>query len=181
MRVVGFITEYNPFHLGHKYHLDKSKEITNSTHSIAIMSGSFVQRGEPSLIDKWTKAKMAIDNGVDLVIELPFIYSVQSAELFAFGGVSILDSLKTVDYIAFGSENSDIEPLNRAAEIFNKEPMEFKVLLKKSLDRGLSYSAARSFALEKFIETTDSHNIFSYSKILKQSNNILGIEYLKAL
>ncbi len=87
MKVVGLITEYNPFHLGHKYHLETAKHLANADYSIALMSGSFVQRGEPSLVDKWTKAKMAVDSGVDLVIELPFIFSVQSAELFAYGGV----------------------------------------------------------------------------------------------
>lgn len=181
MKVVGFITEYNPFHLGHKYHLEKSKEITNSTHSIAVMSGSFVQRGEPSLIDKWTKAKMAIDNGVDLVIELPFIYSVQSAELFAFGGVSILNSLNIIDYIAFGSENHDIAPLIKIAKIFNDEPQEFKIKLKEYLNLGYSYSKSRSSALEAYIKSMDPLDNCQYNQLLKQSNNILGIEYLKAL
>ena len=92
MKVLGLITEYNPFHYGHKYHLQKSLEVTGASHTIAIMSGSFVQRGEPSLVDKWTKAKMAIANGIDLVIELPFVYSTQSAELFALGGIKVMDS-----------------------------------------------------------------------------------------
>ena len=97
MKVLGLITEYNPFHYGHKYHLEKSMEKTNSTHSIAVMSGSFVQRGEPSIVDKWSKAKMAILNGVDLVIELPFVYASQSAELFAHGAVNLLDKTNVVD------------------------------------------------------------------------------------
>ena len=96
MKVVGLIAEYNPFHNGHLYHLEKTKEITGSKYSIAIISGSFVQRGEPSFIDKWTKAKMAIENGIDLVIELPIIYTVQSAELFALGGINLLESLGIV-------------------------------------------------------------------------------------
>lgn len=99
MKVIAFITEYNPFHNGHKYHLERSLALTNATHTIAVMSGSFVQRGEPSFVDKWTKAKMAIENGIDLVIELPFIYSCQSAELFAYGAINIINSLNVVKKI----------------------------------------------------------------------------------
>lgn len=181
MKVVGFITEYNPFHYGHKYHLEKAKEITNATHTIAVMSGSFVQRGEPSFVDKWTKAKMAVDNGVDLVIELPFLYSVQSAELFAFGGVSILNALDAVDYIAFGVEDENLEVLLEIAEILTKEPIEFKNTLKEHLNQGLSYSASRSSALESYIKSKKPDSTISYSSILKKSNNILAIEYLKSL
>ena len=90
------------------------------------MSGSFVQRGEPSFVDKWTKAKMAIDNGVDLLIELPFIYATQSAELFAYGGIKLMDSLNIVDYISFGSELGEIEPLQDIADILIKEPLFFR-------------------------------------------------------
>lgn len=179
MKVVSFITEYNPFHFGHKYHLEESKKITDSTHSIAIMSSSFVQRGEPSLVDKWSKAKMAIENGVDLVIELPFIYSIQSAELFAYGGINILNSLGIVDYLAFGSELGHVEPLRKIATILNKEPIEFKESLKKYLNDGFSFSESRSLALEKFLENDDY--IYPYREILKKSNNILGIEYIKSL
>jgi len=181
MKVVGFITEYNPFHLGHKYHLSKSRELTEATHTVAVMSSSFVQRGEPALIDKWTRAQMAIDNGVDLVIELPFLYSVESAEFFAFGAVSILNSLNVVDYIAFGSELGVIEPLIKVASILNEEPLYFKEILKKCLDSGMSYSASRSFALDEYLKKTDKNDTIPYKEILKQSNNILGIEYLKAL
>lgn len=181
MKVVGFITEYNPFHYGHKYHLEKAKEITNATHTIAVMSGSFVQRGEPSFVDKWTKAKMAVDNGVDLVIELPFLYSVQSAELFAFGGVSILNALDAVDYIAFGVEDENLEVLLEIAEVLTKEPIEFKNTLKEHLNQGLSYSASRSSALESYIKSRKPDSTISYSSILKKSNNILAIEYLKSL
>lgn len=181
MKVVGLVTEYNPFHLGHKYHLDKSKELTGATHSIAVMSSSFVQRGEPALVDKWTRAKMAIDNGVDLVIELPCLFSVQSAELFAYGGISILNSLNAVDYLAFGSENGFIEPLSKAAIILNDEPLIYKNKLREQLNLGMSYSASRSIALEYYIKEVNPNDSFSYSELIKQSNNILGIEYLKAI
>ncbi|MBC8588601.1 nucleotidyltransferase [Paratissierella segnis] len=177
MKVVGFITEYNPFHFGHKFHLEEAKKLTNSTHSIAAMSSSFVQRGEPSLVDKWTKAKIAIENGVDLVIELPFIYSVQSAELFAYGGVNILNSLGIVDYLAFGSETGQIEPLKKIVTVLNKEPIIYKEIFKKYLNLGLSFSEARSLSLSSYF--TD--NQYNYSELLKQSNNILAIEYMKAL
>lgn len=180
MKVVGFITEYNPFHLGHKYHLKMAKETTDATHSVAVMSSSFVQRGEPALLDKWTRARMAVDNGVDLVIELPFLYAVQSAEFFAHGAVKIMDSMGIVDNLAFGSESGELNTLRQIAEILVDEPDPYKILLRKYLDTGISFSAARSKAISDYMINSweDSH---SYSKILKQSNNILGIEYIKAL
>lgn len=181
MTVVGFITEYNPFHFGHKYHLEQSKKITGANYTIAIMSGSFVQRGEPSFIDKWTKAKMAIDNGIDLVIELPFIYATQSAELFAYGGVRLMDSLNIVDYISFGSEIGEIEPLYNIANILIEEPPYFKEKLKHYLSKGASYAVARSHATIEYIKTISPYLQYDYKEILNNSNNILGIEYLKTL
>ncbi|HLR34219.1 MAG TPA: nucleotidyltransferase [Tissierellales bacterium] len=181
MKVVGFITEYNPFHYGHKYHLEESKKITKAEYSIAVMSGSFVQRGEPSFIDKWTKAKIAIDNGVDLVLELPIIFSTQSAERFAFGGVKLLDSLNIVDYITFGSELGNIEPLNKISKILSEEPQYYNNQLLHYLEEGNSYSVARSHALKDYFikEKTSFHS--SIERIIESPNNILGIEYLKAL
>ncbi len=177
MKVIGLITEYNPFHFGHKYHLEESKKITDSTHSIAIMSGSFVQRGEPSIVDKWTKAKMAIDNGVDLVIELPFVYSTQTAELFAYGAVNILDKINVVDSLCFGTELGELEPLKELAQIFVDEPAPYRAHLKHFLSLGFSFSVSRSMAIEQYFNLKNSNN----SIILKGSNNILAIEYLKAL
>lgn len=150
MKVLGLITEYNPFHFGHKFHLDTAKEITGAEYSIAIMSGSFVQRGEPSIVDKWTKAKMAIDNGVDLVIELPFIFSTQSAELFAYGGVALLHGLKIVDYLVFGSELGSLDYLKEIATILVEEPPYYKKSLKNYLDMGYSFSVSRSNSLEDY-------------------------------
>lgn len=178
MKIVGFITEYNPFHYGHKYHLEQSKLLSDSTHSIALMSSSFVQRGEPALLDKWTRGKMAIENGVDLVLELPFVFSCQSAELFAHGGVSLLNSLNCVDYISFGSEFGEIDILNEIANILVKEPLEYKNLLKKNLDEGLSFPQSRNKALKDFSPPDIKDYI---DQILRGSNNILAIEYLKAL
>lgn len=179
MKILGLITEYNPFHYGHKYHLEESMNITNSTHSIAVMSGSFVQRGEPSLVDKWTKSKMAIDNGVDLVVELPFVYSTQSAELFGYGAVRLLDKTNSVDYLSFGTELGELAPLKELAKIFIEEPKLYKDALKYYLSLGLSFSVSRSKAIEKYLNSYNTTN--TYSKTLKGSNNILAIEYLKAL
>src|SRR5690625_878561 len=125
MKTVALITEYNPFHYGHLYHLKESIKKTQATHSIAIMSSSFMQRGEPALIDKWTRTKMAINNGVDLVIELPFVYACQSAELFASGAIKILDALKVVNFLSFGSEEGRLKNLNTLADILVKEPLAY--------------------------------------------------------
>lgn len=183
MKVLGLITEYNPFHLGHKYHLENSKKLTGAEYSIAIMSGSFVQRGEPSLVDKWTKSKMAIDNGVDLVIELPFIFSTQSAELFAYGSVSLLDSLNIVDYISFGSESGNLNYLKEIANILIDEPPFFREKLKEYLNMGYSYPVSRSNALADYCSVFPNNALDpkKVKGILKMSNNILAIEYLKSL
>ena len=106
------ISEYNPFHFGHLYHLNEAKKVTNSDYSVAIISGNFAQRGEPSIVSKWAKTEMALKCGVDLVLELPVIYSISSAENFAYGATKILDSLDIVDYLAFGSECGDITILD---------------------------------------------------------------------
>ncbi len=181
MTVQGLITEYNPFHYGHKYHLNESKKISGANFTVAIMSGSFLQRGEPAFVDKWTRAKMAVDNGIDLVLELPFLYSSQSAEYFAYGSVKLLDSLNIVDYLCFGSELGQIEPLKDIANILAVEPIIFKEKLRYHLSRGESYSVARSYATEEYINTVLLKMQYDYKEILNKSNNILGIEYLKAL
>lgn len=174
--VLGIIAEYNPFHNGHLYHLQKSKKMTNSEYTICIMSGNFVQRGDTSLIDKWTKTKMALDNGIDLVIELPTLYATSSSENFALGAIKILNELKIVDFLSFGSENCEIDVLNNIANVLYEEPKQFTALLSHELSKGLSFPKARENALLMYL-----NNIQKYSNILNQSNNILGIEYLKAL
>lgn len=181
MTVLGLIAEYNPFHHGHKYHLDQSIKKTNAKYSLAVMSGSFLQRGEPSFVDKWTKAKMAVDNGVDLVLELPFVFSTQSAEFFAYGGVKLLESLNIVDYLSFGSELGDLDPLYKIASILLEEPEEFQERLRYYLSLGLSYSVSRSNALEDYIGIISPNDKNNYKDILNKSNNILAIEYLKSL
>ena len=182
MKVLGLVTEYNPFHFGHKYHLEHSKALTGAEYSISIMSGSFVQRGEPSLVDKWTKAKMAIDNGVDLVIELPFIFASQSAELFAYGSLCLLDSLNIVDYLSFGSELGDLHYLKAIADILVEEPSSYKKSLKEYLNLGNSYPVSRSNAIVDYYNSLYSNvDTNKLQDVLKNPNNILAIEYLKAL
>lgn len=175
-KVLGIVAEYNPFHNGHLYHLEKSKEDTGSNYTVAIMSGNFTQRGSTSLIDKWSKAESAIQSGVDLVIELPVIYAISSAENFAEGAVRILDSLKVVDYLSFGSETADMEVLNKCADVLSREPRGYKTLLSHELKKGFSFPKARENALMMYL-----NDIRKYANVLSSPNNILGIEYLKAL
>ena len=175
-KVLGIVSEYNPFHNGHLYHLEQSKKMTGSTYTVAIMSGNFTQRGSTSLIDKWSKAEAAIHSGIDLVIELPVLYATSSAENFAEGAIKILDSLKVVDYLSFGAETSDIEILEKFADVLYREPREYKTILSHELGKGLSYPKARENALMMYL-----NNIRKYVNVLSSPNNILGIEYLKAL
>lgn len=179
MKLTGIVVEYNPFHNGHEYHIKKSIEKTNCDGIVAVMSGNFVQRGLPAIIDKWQRTKMALLNGVDLVIELPVIYSVSSAEFFAFGAVSLLNSIGVIDNICFGSEAEDSEALCSIAQILTEEPLEYKVLLNNFLASGNSFPKARTMALEKYCKSQcDEHDI---APILSLPNNILGIEYYKSL
>lgn len=175
-KVLGIIAEYNPFHNGHLYHLQKSLQVTGSSYSVAIVSGNFTQRGSTSLVDKWTKAEIALKNGIDLVLELPLFYSISSAENFSEGAIKILDSLKVVDYISFGSESGDISTLNMIADILYKEPKAYKNILSHELSKGLSFPKARENALLMYL-----NDIRKFSNVLSSPNNILGIEYLKAL
>ena len=173
--VLGIIAEYNPFHNGHLYHILKSKELTKDDYVIALIGGNFTQRGESSIVDKWTKAEMALASGADLVIELPSLYSVSSAENFADGAVKILNSLKVVDHLSFGAECQELNKLNIIANVLYEEPKEFKAFLADELSKGVSFPKARENAILSYLKD------FSYKNILSEPNNILGIEYLKAL
>lgn len=191
MNITGLIVEYNPFHNGHIYHLQKSLEKTNADASIAVMSGNFIQRGEPALFDKFSRAKAAVESGVDLVVELPSIYASQSAELFAKGSVSLLNSLGCVNSICFGSEEGNIDALYLIASILCLEPQEFKEKLSSYLGEGMLFPTARNKALFDYINSPDflfgdNFNDIDLSEerlndILSSSNNILGIEYIKQL
>ena len=175
-KVLGIIGEYNPFHNGHLYHLEQSKKMTSSTYTVAIMSGNFTQRGSSSLIDKWSRTETALRCGIDLVIELPVLYATSSAENFAEGAIKILNSLKVVDYLSFGAETSNIDILNRFADVLYREPREYKNILSHELNKGISYPKARENALLMYL-----NDIRKYIPVLSSPNNILGIEYLKAL
>ncbi len=174
--ILGIVSEYNPFHNGHLHHLEVSKQLTKSAFTVAVMSGNFVQRGNTSLVDKWVKTEMALKNGIDLVIELPTIYAISSAENFADGAIKILNSLGVVDYVSFGSEIGEINSLNEVANILYKEPKEFSNLITAQLKSGISYPKAREIALSQYFGTSKK-----YSEILNNPNNILGVEYLKSI
>lgn len=175
MNITGIITEYNPFHNGHLYHLTQAKKNTNADGIVCIMSGNFIQRGGPAILDKWNRTNMALENGVDLIIELPSYYAVSSAEFFAKGSVSILHNLGVVNSIFFGSECGDIDRLNKISNILADEDAVFKSIIKKFINNGLTFAKAREKALIEFLGDSTIENIIS------SSNNILGIEYIKAL
>jgi predicted nucleotidyltransferase len=187
MKVSGIVVEYNPLHNGHVYHIKKTRELTNCDVLVAVMSGSFNQRGIPSVIDKWNKTLTALHNGVDLVIELPVIYSLSSAELFSFGAISLLHNLGVVDSLCFGSEYGELSLLEEIAKVLNLEPFEFKTHLKSKLKEGLVYPRARTLALLEHFKSSSTENIISlnntveFENLLNSSNNILGIEYIKSL
>ena len=183
MNLLGLIVEYNPFHNGHLYHLNESKKLTNATHTIAVMSGNFMQRGTPALLDKFTRAEIAVKNGVDLVVELPTLYSCQSAEIFSHGGITLLNSLNCVNSVCFGSEIGNIDILYIIAKILIDEPPTFKNKLKSYLGDGLPFPKARASALFDYIS---ENKLYDTSKetlleILNSPNNILGIEYIKSI
>lgn len=180
MRTVGLITEYNPFHLGHRLHLNESLRLSGAERSVCVMSGSFVQRGEPAIVDKWTRARMAIDSGVDLVLELPFVFSTQSAEFFSYGAVRLLDSTNTVSHLAFGSEEGNIDVLEPIARLLASESEAFSNVLKNGLSYGLSFSRARSLAVAETMSKM-GYDPKLIEDTISKPNNILGIEYLKAL
>jgi predicted nucleotidyltransferase len=179
MRAVGLIVEYNPFHNGHLYHLQQSVKITESDAVVAVMSGHFLQRGEPALADKWTRTEMALRGGCDLVIELPAAYSTQAAEWFAYGAVALLDATGVVDALCFGSESGDIGPLRRIARAVAREPEPLPRLLAEALSGGASYPAAYSAAVRRFMEAAGDAEAAAFP--LEQPNNTLGLHYLLAL
>ncbi len=183
MNITGIITEYNPLHNGHIYHINKSKEQTCSDAIVCVMSGNFVQRGVPAIIDKWERTKFALDNGVDLLLELPTVYAISSAEFFAYGSVATLNSLGCVNNICFGSELGEINIIKTIAEILVEEPQQYRLLLKEKLNIGASFPAARSSALSQYILANSLLDIScdNLNTILNSSNNILGIEYCKSL
>lgn len=170
MKIVGLITEYNPFHAGHLYHMQRARELTGADYCVVLMSGSFVQRGEPAIFDKYRRTRAALLAGADLVLEMPTAFSTASAHEFAAYGVALLSAIG-VDAVVFGSECGQIEILKQAAYALNHESAEFQERLRKGLKAGLTYPQARAKALE--MEDT-------WASVLTSPNNILGIEYLRA-
>lgn len=168
MKTVGIIVEYNPLHNGHLYHIEETRRLSKCDTLICVMSGNFTQRGEPALIDKFTRTKMALENGVDLVVELPFVFSVQSADMFSFTSVSILNHLG-VDEIYFGSESGDIKQLEKIADIMDEE--NYNNLVKEYMSKGFSYPTSSNNAINQLYPQSD----------YDLPNNILGIQYIKAV
>lgn len=175
MKIVGLITEYNPFHNGHLYHIRESLRITGADAALVVMSGDYVQRGTPAIMPKRLRTEMALYCGAGAVLELPVCYATGSAEFFALGAISLLDSLGIVDSVCFGSECSDLPLLQKIAGLLVDEPEQYREILRHELKLGKSFPAARQTAV--VFCTGDPR----CADILKDPNNILGIEYLKAL
>lgn len=178
MITTAVIAEFNPLHLGHEYIINKARELTNADCMVIVMSGNFTQRGDICLCDKWTRTKAALNCGCDIVIELPFIFATSNAGDFARSSVSILNSLGFVDYLVFGSESGDIALLSSTADVLTEEPDEYKDELLRNISLGMSYPLAREKAYAKY--TFNKEGYLSETEI-KNSNNILALEYLSAL
>ncbi len=174
MKLLAVIAEYNPFHKGHQWHIEHSKSMTGATHTMALMSGSIVQRGTFALTDKWTRARSAVLGGVDLICELPYVYAGQSAEYFASGAVKILNACGCCQWLSFGSESGDLKTLEPIARILSEESADFKESLRFFLDQGLPFPRARTAAVSQMTD-------LPVQTQMNAPNNILGIEYLKAL
>lgn len=169
-KTAAVIAEFNPFHNGHKYLLSEvKKNIADRT--VVIMSGSFVQRGDIAITDKWTRTKSALENGADLVIELPVIYSMNTAQKFAYGAVAILNATGVIDTLAFGSESGNLKSLKKAADIIAEEPPEISEKIRQYISQGYNFPTARKLALDGIIDAA----------VLDNPNDILGIEYIRAI
>lgn len=176
MKVTAIIAEYNPFHNGHLYHLNTARSLTDSEYSIVLMSGNYTQRGYPAIMDKYRRAQMALTCGADLVLELPLPYAAGSAEYFATGALALLDRLGVVDSLCFGSECGSITPLQELAMLLNEEPEDYTQALRNRLKAGLSFPVARSQALASSCTGSELS-----CDLINSPNNILGIEYIRAL
>ncbi len=169
----GIIAEYNPFHNGHEYHIQKTRELTGCENITAVMSGNFVQRGEPAVFDKFVRTRQALLNGVDMVLELPVEYASGAADVFAGAAVEILHKSGIVDVLCFGSEAGSAETLEEVSAVFADETQEFKNHLAGFLSEGMSYPAAREAAAAKILNKDIS--------FINMPNNILALEYITAL
>lgn len=176
MKTAAIISEYNPFHLGHKFHIHKTKELTGADYVLVIMSGHFVQRGAPALLDKYTRTKMALLGGADVVIELPTLYATSSAEYFAQGAVTLVHRLGVVDVLSFGSEEGAVTPFTDTASLLLAREKEIQATLQSLLKEGISYPVAKEQAVFRYSSFPEEHK-----RLLSSPNNILGLEYCKAL
>ena len=174
MKIVGIVAEFNPMHNGHKYLLEKAKEITGADMAICIMSGNFTQAGNIGIENKFVRSKIAIENGFDLVIELPTIFATSSAEFFCYGAINILNSLGCLDYLCFGSETGNTKELKVIAKKLLDNENNIWDIITESLKEGISFAKAREYAISKFLTAREL-------EISGKSNNILGIEYIKSL
>lgn len=174
MKVVGVIAEYNPFHKGHQFHLSRARELTGADYVIVVMSGNYVQRGTPAMFDKYTRAEAALRSGADLVLELPVFAATGSAEYFASGAVKLLTDTGIVTDLCFGSECGSLIELQKLADILAEEPEDYQILLRKYLKEGMNFPAARAHAMKDYAPELASD-------LLDTPNNLLGLEYLKAL
>lgn len=192
MRIIGIIAEYNPFHNGHAYQIKKIKEELQADYVVIAMSGDFVQRGTPAIIDKYARTKMALSCGADLIIELPVLWATASAEYFAMAGAALFEKIGCVDGICFGAETEDLALLSQIADVLIFEPEHYRTAFSSYLKDGLTFPAARSKALCEYFSKTafgmDSNcnpagknDPNAIASILNEPNNILAIEYLKAL
>lgn len=182
MKAIGIIAEYNPFHNGHAYQIQKAKELSRADYVIVVMSGNYVQRGTPAISDKFSRASMALSGGADFVFELPVIWSTASAEYFAAAAIALLNALGCVDAVSFGCETPDLSLLTCIAEIFAREPEPYRNLLSSYLKQGKSFPAAREKALSAYLTGHENfHPKEELSSLLQSPNNILALEYMKAL
>jgi predicted nucleotidyltransferase len=175
MRVAGIVVEYNPMHNGHLYHLQQTKHVTGADAVVAIMSGNFLQRGEPALLDKWTRTEMALQNGVDLVLELPFVYANQSATQFAFGAIATLDALGIVDAVCFGSEHGELHTLLKIRDILLTRSDTLQQAFADANNKGVSFPKAMAEAVSQVFHEKEIQDV------IRKPNNALGIAYLQAL
>ena len=183
MKICAIICEYNPLHYGHLKHIEESKKLSGADAVMCIMAGNFSQRGEPALVNKYVRARMALDAGADIVVQIPTAYVCSSAEIFATAGVKIANSFDNVTHLSFGCETKNHELLKEIAKYLADEPKEFKDTIRKYLDEGNSMAVSREKAIEELIKTdkVEFSEITEVYNILRKPNNILAIEYLKAL
>ncbi|MGE8204196.1 nucleotidyltransferase [Heyndrickxia sp. NPDC080065] len=172
MKSVGLVVEYNPFHNGHFHHVEQARKQTNADVTIAVMSGNFLQRGEPAIVSKWARSKMALLAGLDIVVELPYAFASQHAEKFAFGSISILSALKC-NFFCFGSESGNIDEFNKILHIMQKHRLTYEASVKHLMSTGISYPTALS-------QSFSTLNIEEGNIDLTKPNNILGFHYMQA-